>query len=513
MIAEPTPVPDIVELAAESVGAADPDLAASVAAAESARIALEEPPAAPPPVQLPPADVDAVTLIDAYEQRNARVSERIRQSIQARLLVATTQVDEAFKLAGTDSEIAGRLHARALEELERVRNLELRAIGQELHPALIRLGLPAALKALRKELADTVSVTLDVEAAADSLVETPGRALVPAGERLVLYRFALDAIRVLVDAGARRCVVSLHRRDGLLVLTVSASTSGPEAGHLDQDALAASTLAIEAHGGFTSLKRHGANVEIAAELAAPPIVPLPEGYLAAIEEVEWGDEDDEGDDAPPVVPEATEDDEGDDAGGSAETSLELAGAPGLHIVKLPPEPAAPPETPRSPLGSVPVEVIHLGLSLSSMANAPDGRMELSLDLDLLDGGDTLVPGLRATVLGLVEAIVAALEAAGAARCALSVRQAGGSILLSAISETDGSPFDAGPLKPYEAEVETFGGYVAVSRRDNAVSVTAEVMAVTIDGASAAAAPQTFAGLLDGEAADGHADEDAATQAS
>ena len=498
----PTPAPTPAEQQAEPALAAVPTPPEAADMPEPSG-ASAEPPAAPAPLPaapLPAADVDALTLIDAYEERNARISDLLRETVQAKLLVATTQMDEAFRLAGTDADIAARLHTRAIEELERVRNLELRAIGQELHPALIRLGLPAALKALRKELAETIAVTLDVDATADSLVATPGRALVPAGERLVLYRFALDAIRMLANGGATRCGAALHRRDGMLELTVSGSTSEREAEHVDRAALAASTLAVEAHGGFVSLERRGANVEITADLPAPPVVPVPEGWVATFENDD-DEEEDEQDDAPQTRP-AIDDDAEDDAFDDGIAAPGIGPGGHLRIVKLPPEAAPARPTAGGPVGSVPVELIHLAPALESVAGAPPGGMALTLDLDLVDGGDTLVPGLRATVLGLVEAIVAALTAAGAARCALSVRHASESILLSAISETDGTPFDAAPLKPYEAEVESFGGYVAVSRRDNAVSVTAEITAVTIDGAAPGGAGQPFAGLLDGESAGG-----------
>jgi hypothetical protein len=113
--------------------------------------------------------------------------------------------------------------------------------------------------------------------------------------------------------------------------------------------------------------------------------------------------------------------------------------------------------------------------------------------------------LRATLYGLVQATVSALRASGAARCALSLREASGYLMFSVISETDGTPFDAAPLKPYEAEVGAFGGFVAVSQRDNAVSVTAEVTAVTSEAAGGdapAEASASFVELLGGEAADG-----------
>ncbi len=479
---------------------------------------------APEPVQLPPpviADVDALTLIEAYEARNARLADRLRETIQARLLVAASQADEAYRLAATDTEAAARLHRHALDDLERIRTAELRALGQELHPALVRLGLPAALKALSKELAGVVAITLDVDATVDSLVTTPGRSMLPPQLRLALYRLAMDAVRALAAAGAGSCGIELGRRDGIIVLAVSGAT-GDERPSVEDGELAAGVLAIEAHGGTVSMSRHGGTSVVAALIASPPVAEMPEGWVPPPEL----DEEDAGDDVlaaltaePPYQTEdlAGEDDDAEDDGpspirtfippdesdaaGDAEPDgeaemVELV-RPNLHIITRPPEPAPAESGPLPPSGRVPIDAIHLGGALEEISMTPRG-LNVSLDLDLVDGGETLVPGLRATVFGLVEAIVAELEASGAARCTISVRQAAGEVMLSAISETDGTPFDASSLKPFEAEIEAFGGYLAVSRRDNAVSVTAEVTAVTLDGASPLSEP--FEGLLDGEGA-------------
>ncbi|HEU5319190.1 MAG TPA: hypothetical protein VFX28_00210, partial [Methylomirabilota bacterium] len=124
-------------------------LPAPAAAGEAAAAA---PPAAPaidvapgpqperaPAPQPPPivADVDALALIEAYEERAARLAARLRESVKARLLVAATQADEAYRLVTADAELAATLHARAMEELEGLRERDLRAIGQELHPGMV----------------------------------------------------------------------------------------------------------------------------------------------------------------------------------------------------------------------------------------------------------------------------------------------------------------------------------------------------------------------------------------
>ncbi len=553
---EPTPAPE-----SEQEDQTEPESGPEPVPETEADPALA-PIQAPVALTPPPTGIDALTLIEAYEQRNARLSERLRESVQAKLLVATSQIAEAYKLAAVDADAAAGLHARALEDLEHIRDRELRSIGQELHPGLIRLGLPSALKALRKELAASIKITLDVDATTDSVGGAPGRALIPPAERLVLYRFALEAARSLAAAGATECTASLQRRDDTLVLAVSGNTSEEEAGHFDRALLAASTLAIEASGGFVAVSRRDDAVAVSAELPAPPVAEMPEAWshtpeedeeiaeleieAAALdlEETQGASAAADGKPAPGdtfvaeierAAASAAADGEpapGDAAGideqatksaaapdtadpdaprpvAAGDPARGFAGAPNLRIVKIEedegedePEHVAT-EPPRA-AARVAVEDIDLATALTALQEERVGAMSVSVNLDLPEGGAGLVPGLRATLYGLVQATVAALQASGAARCALSLREAAGYVMFSVISETDGTPFDAAPLKPYEAEVEAFGGYVAVSRRDNAVSVTAEVTAVTPEaaGGTPADASPSFVELLDGEPADG-----------
>ncbi|MBI5285039.1 MAG: cache domain-containing protein [Chloroflexi bacterium] len=459
---------------------------------EPSAVPADAPPLMPPPA----ADVDALTLIDAYEQRNARLSERIRESIQARLLVATSQVDEAYKLAATDLQAAASLHAHAMEELDEIRDRDLRAIGQELHPGLVRLGLPAALKVLRKELAGQIDLTIDVDATADSLGGAPGRASVPPAQRLVFYRFALEAARALAAGGAATCTAALKREGDALVLSISGMTPEGEAGQVDRGPLAASALAFEAYAGFISVSRREGVVTVAAEVPALPIVEMAEGEAYAGEDGFANDEEDLDLDEPADGPGAAigndvdgEEEDEEDIGGDEE--LAPANPPVIQFVKLPPEddgaPALPDEEPSPTAGSV-----DLPAAIEALRESSTGAMEISADIDLPGGSESLPPALRSSMLGLMEATVASLRAAGAARCALSLHHASGYLLLSAVSETDGTPFDASLLELYEAEIETFGGHVAVTRRDNAVSVTAEI---AVPAADSPADPADFAERL------------------
>lgn len=304
--------------------------------------AVEEAEAAPVPelepvVQLPPPDIDAVTLIDAYEARNARLAGRLREQLQAKLLIATTQADEAYKLMGADDELSSGLHAKAMSELETLREREIRSIGQELYPGLVRLGLPGALQAMKRELADVIDVRLEVDPSADSVSSAHGRAVLGSGIRLVLHRFVVEAVRTLALAGASECVVALEREGLHLTLRVSGRPADGEV--VDPEALAANAISIEAYAGTLEIGESAAGIVMTARAPAPPVTEAPlaeagEGNegdprrstkspAATLSEVHEGeeDEDDDGEWGDPVeeepvsteaAPAGSIDDDGDD---------------------------------------------------------------------------------------------------------------------------------------------------------------------------------------------------------
>lgn len=261
------------------------------AAAPALAASDEPPPTAPPPPTpidiiaaeppstdpvdtnpaIPVADVDALALIDAFERRSARIAAQIRERVQARLLTASAQADEAFRIASADEELARALHDRAISEIEEVRDTELRHLAHELYPAIIRLGLPGALQALRKELADIIAVRLDVDPAADSVANTRARPSMSREARLVVYRLVGAAIQVAAQGGAAACEVSIRRHDAWLSIVMHAELAPDEIA--DDAPLTASAIALEAHGGTIETSQEGTTYVVRADLPAPSTPP------------------------------------------------------------------------------------------------------------------------------------------------------------------------------------------------------------------------------------------------
>jgi hypothetical protein len=225
------------------------------------------------PTPIPP-NVDARMLIEAYEARNTRLALRLRESVQARLLVASSRVEEALALQDDDPPLARVMLERAGHELDDLNEHELRAMGQELYPDLVRLGLPAALRALRKDLAGELEVDVDVEGEADSLDEDSDRAIEPA-LRVVMYRLALDALRQFQESAPDRCSIVLRRSGGDLWLAVRA--------HGDvfgiAPSLEAAALAVESYGGEFRFVTAPGSAEVIAEFGAAGSSPAAAGQL------------------------------------------------------------------------------------------------------------------------------------------------------------------------------------------------------------------------------------------
>jgi hypothetical protein len=221
------------------------------------------------PVALVAAPVDPRALIDAYEARNARLATRLRESVQVKLMVATARLSEAEKASKQGAEFGDGLRERAIAELDALNEHDLRAIGQELFPDLVRLGLPAALHALRKDVAEDIQVDIEAEATIDSVDETTGRASIDQGRRMAIYRAALETVRALAAAGVKQCALSLRSLlPGLELVVQAEAIDGPFSFDLN-----AAALTAEAYGG--SLTLEGDEGRILVRALFPGEAPLP----------------------------------------------------------------------------------------------------------------------------------------------------------------------------------------------------------------------------------------------
>lgn len=430
----------------------------------------------PPASVVVVADVDALTLIDAYERRSERLADRLRETVQAKLLIATTQADEAWRLAGVDPGLATSLHSKAMSELEAIRERELRAFGQDLYPGLIRLGLPGALKALKKEVADLIDIKLDLDFSTDSVALTSGRTSLEPSVRLVMYRFAADAARLLTEAGAWECTIALNRYLDQLVLAVSGVTNDTGAPPYDEATLEASRIAAVAHAGSLRVDYRGALRSMRISLPVTSVDTHHAEEDAALSEDEQvaavfsGLTAELGWMSAPAAPEqppaqdidpasATTEDKGGAATGSDESehlppdsSAALPASrswPGAHT--MPPSDALDIGTPAE-------RARTLATALETLQADMFGSMVVGLDV-AEDAASVMIPdaALRAAVVALVRQTLVELRHADARHCTITLTPARNTAFRLCMSaETEGDAFDATPIEVHVAEIAALG---------------------------------------------------------
>jgi hypothetical protein len=428
------------------------------------------------PALPPPPDIDALMLMEAYEQRNARLAERLRETVQARLLVAATEADEAFKLAESDPEAASSMHDHAMGEIEAVRVRELRTISQELFPGLTRLGLPGALRAMRKSFGADIDITLDLDTTTDSVGGGASRSSVAPALRLVMYRFALETIRGLASAGTRACTLSLRRVDARLILAIKCRDAVGDSELMDRDALAASRLAVEAYAGTLAITRGDGAVAAVLDVPAPEFEPGPDVELEA---EELPDEEDLAQTTPSLGRiELGSADDGDDP--DVDEALPPIPASGVTL------------EPRRGLAAA-IEALQAEF-FGSMIVA----LDIATDIETADGVVAAAP--REIVENIVRDALRALRGAESRQCDLSVRRSGSQLMLTILSEVGDAEFEASHVSAWAPALEELGGYLAVGVQDGSVVVSAEIPYASVTDAEHVAAPSEELPVVDAHAA-------------
>lgn len=137
----------------------------------------------------------------AEERVRAEVAELLHGRVQGRLLLAADRLRQAQAALTTDPARAAAMLDAVVEDLDRLREFEVRAASHRLHPAVIAAGLIPALAGLAERFGPSVRVALDFMPAA-TVVD------VPAESRLAAYRVAEEALANIVrHAGVRSCEI------------------------------------------------------------------------------------------------------------------------------------------------------------------------------------------------------------------------------------------------------------------------------------------------------------------
>ncbi|HLH23096.1 MAG TPA: ATP-binding protein [Chloroflexota bacterium] len=147
-------------------------------------------------------------IVHAQETVRRDVAERLHGEVQGKLLALELQLRQAADTIPRDPAGAVAEVRSVVGRLEAVRETT-RAVSHQLHPAILRMGLPAALRSLRDSLEPAVTVELDVapEVEARELRRSFGVAAdhapppLPEDVRLALYRLVQEGVNNAVHHG------------------------------------------------------------------------------------------------------------------------------------------------------------------------------------------------------------------------------------------------------------------------------------------------------------------------
>jgi signal transduction histidine kinase len=161
-------------------------------------------------------------IASAEERLRQDIAEFLHSRVQNRLLLAWYRVEDCREmLAGRRQRTALRdLLAEVSQQLQQVRERDVREVSHLLHPSIIRVGLVPALERLAEDFLPQFSVELHVDAAVGDL-DDPENNHLPEPLRLAAYRAVEEALgNVARHASASRVDVALSVADARLAVEV-----------------------------------------------------------------------------------------------------------------------------------------------------------------------------------------------------------------------------------------------------------------------------------------------------
>jgi signal transduction histidine kinase len=160
-------------------------------------------------------------LITAGEERVRReIAELLHSRVQNRLLLAWYRAEDCQLALATDPAQAAQILTELRDQLDAIREQDVRELSHRLHPSIIRTGLAPALERLSDDFAGRLDIVLHVDDAVAAL-DDPGRNQIPDAVRLSAYRAVEEALgNIARHADARRAEVRLALCEDQLEVTV-----------------------------------------------------------------------------------------------------------------------------------------------------------------------------------------------------------------------------------------------------------------------------------------------------
>lgn len=211
-------------------------------------------------------------LINADEAARQSIAEELHGPVQTKLLLiwhALSAIRDDIDGDELDTESLAASLDDALEQLDVIREEDIRLLSHRLHPSIVRISALAGLRSLQEFYESTIPVTLDVGAEVEAL-EAAGDSKIPESVRLTVHRVADAAMaNVVKHAGATEAVIhwNYDSEKHFLELSVTDDGRGFEADARAPSGLGLLTIRdyVDAIGGnlsVTSFPGEGTGVDV-----------------------------------------------------------------------------------------------------------------------------------------------------------------------------------------------------------------------------------------------------------
>jgi signal transduction histidine kinase len=165
-------------------------------------------------------------MISAADDTKRAIAEELHGSVQTKLFALWVRLSQAQADIEAGSGADVNEIRRITEELDRVREEDIRGLSHRLHPSIVRIGAAAALRSLCSGVSGALKVDLEVDEEAAAL-EPSGTSAIPENIRLGVYRIAELAIgNTVKHASASICRVSWSHNPALKQLKLVVEDDG-----------------------------------------------------------------------------------------------------------------------------------------------------------------------------------------------------------------------------------------------------------------------------------------------
>ncbi len=160
-------------------------------------------------------------IVMAQETVRRKIASRLHGPVQTELLILSRTLDECQRVIQSEPDRATVMLGQMSQKLNKIQEDELRGISRELHPSVIRMGLPAALRSLYDRFVTVIPITLQIDEKVDQF-EEPGSPSIPEDIALALYRLVEESMNnVIKHASATQVIFHLWQPgQGQIALSV-----------------------------------------------------------------------------------------------------------------------------------------------------------------------------------------------------------------------------------------------------------------------------------------------------